>query len=65
MREQVEELSDYHFVAIAPVENMQVEVVCVAEGLVKAIESKLDCVNQDVDSLVPLYVRKSQAEEGR
>ena len=65
MREQVEELSDYHFVAIAHVENMQVEVVCVAEGLVKAIESKLDCVNQDVDSLVPLYVRKSQAEEGR
>ena len=65
MREQVEELCDYHFVAIAPVENMQVEVVCVAEGLVKAIESKLDCVNQDVDSLVPLYVRKSQAEEGR
>ena len=65
MREQVEELSDYHFVAIAPVENMQVEVVCVAEGLVKAIESKLDCINQDVDSLVPLYVRKSQAEEGR
>ena len=65
MREQVEELSDYQFVAIAPVENMQVEVVCVAGGLVKAIESKLDCVNQDVDSLVPLYVRKSQAEEGR
>lgn len=65
MCDEVEKLTDYKAVAIAPIDNMDVETVCVADGLIKAIESKLDCVNDDIDSLVPLYVRKSQAEEGR
>lgn len=39
-------------------------VVSVAEGLVKAIEHKANCVIS-ADKLEPLYIRKSQAEEGR
>ena len=65
MRDEVEKLSDYQFVAIAPIDGMQVETVSVVDGLISAIESKIDCVSQDIDELVPLYVRKSQAEEGR
>lgn len=65
MREEVEKLTDYQAVAIAPIDGMNVETVCVADGLIRAIESKLDFVTDDIDSLIPLYVRKSQAEEGR
>ena len=65
MRDEVEKLTDYKKVAIQPIDGMEVETVSVADGLIKAIESKLDCVTQDIDALVPLYVRKSQAEEGR
>ena len=65
MREEVEKLTDYQAVAIAPVDGMQVETVSVVDGLISAIESKINCVSQDIDTLIPLYVRKSQAEEGR
>jgi hypothetical protein len=34
-------------------------------GLEKAIESNLDKIEFDISLLTPLYVRKSQAEEGR
>lgn len=65
MREEVEKLTDYQAVAIAPIDGFEVQTVSVADGLIKAIENKLDCVTDDLDALVPLYVRKSQAEEGR
>ena len=65
MREEVEKLTDYQAVAIAPIDGMQVETVSVVDGLISAIESKINCVSQDIDTLIPLYVRKSQAEEGR
>ncbi len=39
--------------------------VDVVQGLIKAIESKKESVTCDLESLTPLYVRKSQAEEGR
>ena len=39
--------------------------VSLLEGLIKAIEQNKDKVTFDLQSLVPLYVRKSQAEEGR
>ncbi len=67
MRDRVEELvKEYDtIVASAPVENLDVKVVSVADGLEKAIEGKKSLVSMDLDSLSPLYVRKSQAEEGR
>lgn len=39
--------------------------VSVKDGLIKAISKKSNCTDSDIESLVPLYVRKSQAEEGR
>ena len=35
MRDEVEKLSDYQFVAIAPIDGMQVETVSVVDGFVK------------------------------
>lgn len=39
--------------------------VSLTEGLIKAIERKQSEITFDLDSLTPLYIRKSQAEEGR
>ena len=41
------------------------KIVDIASGLRKAIEIKQSQITFDLDSVVPLYVRKSQAEEGR
>ena len=67
MREKVEELvKEYDtVVASTPIENIAVKVVSVSDGLEKAIQEKIDKVSYDLDLLSPLYVRKSQAEEGR
>ncbi|MBE5733948.1 MAG: tRNA (adenosine(37)-N6)-threonylcarbamoyltransferase complex dimerization subunit type 1 TsaB [Clostridiales bacterium] len=66
MREQLERISeDYLLVAIDGIDGFKVKVVSVAQGLINAIENKLDCVSSDIETLSPLYVRKSQAEEGR
>ncbi len=35
------------------------------QGLINAVESKTDEISYDLDGLTPLYIRKSQAEEGR
>lgn len=37
----------------------------IVEGLIKAIEVKKEFISENVNSLEPLYCRKSQAEEGR
>ncbi len=66
MRERVIELAkEYAPVSFAPVDGLSVEVVSVVDGLIKAVESNLDKVNDDLETLSPLYLRKSQAEEGR
>ena len=66
MTEQLEQLKEqYTLVADSELKNFQVKTVSVLDGLIKAIESKVDQVTYDLESLVPLYVRKSQAEEGR
>ncbi len=67
MREQVLELvKEYPIVvASAPIEGINVKTVSVCEGLIKAIENKKDFISKDPETLTPLYVRKSQAEEGR
>lgn len=35
----------------------------VKDGFIKAVEDKLGNASEDVETLVPLYVKKSQAEE--
>lgn len=66
MRDEVMELQEeYIFVANGEIDGMEVKTVSVAEGLKLAVEAKLSEVNEDIESLNPLYVRKSQAEEGR
>ncbi len=66
MRDEVMELQEeYTFVAIGEIDGMKVKTVSVAEGLKLAVEAKMSEINEDIESLNPLYVRKSQAEEGR
>ncbi len=67
MRDKVNELiNDYDSVVSSePIEGLNVKVVSVAEGLKRAIELNVDKVSNDLETLSPLYVRKSQAEEGR
>jgi len=66
MRDKLEQIvKDYKVLSFAPVEGFDVEVVSVADGLINAIENKLNEISFDAQNLNPLYVRKSQAEEGR
>ena len=66
MREDVEKIiSDYKIVAIDEILGFNVNKVSVLEGLIRAVEIKRENATSDLESLVPLYVRKSQAEEGR
>ena len=58
-------LTEFKGVSFCQIDGFSVEVVDVCEGLIKAIEQKRDSVSFDLESLSPLYVRKSQAEEGR
>ncbi len=65
-RAQVESLlSEYQGVSSTQVNGLSLKIVSVAKGLIKAIENKAKEVSLDLESLSPLYVRKSQAEEGR
>lgn len=67
MREKVIELiKDYDQVVWSTlVDGIDTKTVSVCEGLINAIELNLDKVTFDIEALSPLYVRKSQAEEGR
>ena len=65
-RDKVEEIAkDYKILASAPIEGFDVATVSVLDGLIRAVEEKTEQITFDLESLVPLYVRKSQAEEGR
>lgn len=67
MRDKVEELvKNYDTVlSFQKIDGFNVKVVSVADGLEKAIEEKKDQITSDIETLTPLYVRKSQAEENR
>lgn len=65
LKERLVEFKGYTFVSGEKIEGFDTTVVSVAEGLKIAIEKKAGEVSRDVNSLTPLYVRKSQAEEGR
>lgn len=66
MRDELEGIiTDYKILSFEEVSGFDVKVVSVASGLIKAIEQKQSEITLDLDKLEPLYVRKSQAEEGR
>ncbi len=66
MKEELIKLKpDYEFLSFESIIGLETEVVSVAEGMKLAIEDKKHLVDENLDNLVPLYVRKSQAEEGR
>lgn len=66
MKEQLITLAaEYLAVAASPIDGVNAEIVCVDEGLVCAVAAKRGEATFDYESLSPLYVRKSQAEEGR
>lgn len=65
-RSELDELlKDYSAVSIAPISGIESQLVSIADGLIKAVEDKSDKATFDLDEIVPLYIRKSQAEEGR
>lgn len=49
----------------SPIDGVEGEVVSLTEGLRKAVKANLSQAVSDLDALYPLYIRKSQAEEGR
>ncbi len=66
MKEKLIELNkEYKIVSATLLDGVPCEIVSVKDGLIKAIEQMQDKINTDIETLTPLYVRKSQAEEGR
>lgn len=66
LKDELVELSkEYLLVSENKIEGLEVDIVSVKEGLPIAIEKLKDNAKSDLDKLEPLYVRKSQAEEGR
>ena len=66
MREQVLPLlENYQAVSSTKIDGIETALVSVVDGLVEAVAQKVDELSEDIESLTPLYVRKSQAEEGR
>ena len=63
--ELVSLLKDYEFLSGEIIDDLKTEVVSVKEGLIFAVDEKKSEISRDYDKLAPLYLRKSQAEEGR
>ena len=61
----VELLGEYQGVSSTEIDGLSLKIVSVSNGLIKAIEKNAHKKSFDLESLTPLYVRKSQAEEGR
>lgn len=56
--------NEYKFISSKEISGIKTETVDISAGLIKAIEKNAKNLI-DANDLVPLYVRKSQAEEGR
>lgn len=66
LKEELDQIKDgYKIVTSNKIETLESETVSVLDGLINAVRSKCDQVVTDLDLINPLYVRKSQAEEGR
>lgn len=67
-KEKLIELSkEYNILSFEPllIEEITCQKVDILQGLINAIEDKKNNLLLDANLLTPLYVRKSQAEEGR
>ncbi len=66
MREEVLELlKEYQPLSFESIDGLDFAPVSIEEGLKRAIEKKSGEITYNYDLIEPLYVRKSQAEEGR
>ncbi len=66
LKDELNKIKDeYQTLSFTPIADLNCQTVNVADGLELAIKQKKDCLLYDLDKLIPLYVRKSQAEEGR
>ena len=66
MRDELEKIvGEYTVVASENITGIDAELVKVVDGLNRAVEVKKELATLDLESLTPLYVRKSQAEESR
>lgn len=65
LKDGLSEFKDFLLVSGEEIKGLKTQVVSSADGFVKAIDKKSGEITADINSLVPLYVRKSQAEEGR
>ncbi len=67
LKEQLEQIiNDYQtLVAVSEINGLDITPVSVEQGLKIAVQEKAGEINRDLESLVPVYCRKSQAEEGR
>ena len=65
LKGELSDYKDYTFVSSEKIAGVNTEVVSCVEGFIRAIERKSSEITSDINSLTPLYVRKSQAEEGR
>ena len=65
-KDKVKELlKEYCAVSSTKLDDIDAKQVDICQGLINAIKHKKDKTSWDLESLEPLYVRKSQAEEGR
>ncbi|MBO4252072.1 MAG: tRNA (adenosine(37)-N6)-threonylcarbamoyltransferase complex dimerization subunit type 1 TsaB [Clostridia bacterium] len=63
--EQLPDFIGFSFLSSEKIAGVDTEVVSCVKGFIRAIERKEKDITDDINSLTPLYVRKSQAEEGR
>ena len=61
---ELKELSgEYEIISDCEIEGVPHIIADVKDGFIKAAEAKLGSASENVETLVPLYVKKSQAEE--
>ena len=61
---EIEEIKDgYTLIADEDADNLGASVADMKVGFERAVEDNLDRATDDAETLVPLYVKKSQAEE--
>lgn len=65
LKEELEKYKDYTFVSGEKIDGLKTEIVSIKDGLILAVKEKEKTATYNYDELTPLYVRKSQAEEGR
>lgn len=55
----------YKLYSFEKIEGLKTKVVSQEKGLICAVEQNTDKASFDLEKVLPLYIRKSQAEEGR